>query len=136
MNLKRRAHFAEETYKQWAMIRALAFAERDWIFCCTIIFLLNKTFVFLSLPGLVAFFLGLFFVGPIVGMCLHATQLYFYKRRKESGAALDQKFLQRMTWKANAIWLPVMALLAYGTIDLFYQMQAEVLSAAGLIKQK
>ena len=44
MNLKRRAHFAEETYKQWAMIRALAFAERDWIFCCTIIFLLNKTF--------------------------------------------------------------------------------------------
>ena len=39
--LKMKADLTESAYFQWAMIRAMAFGERDWIVLCSIMFLLG-----------------------------------------------------------------------------------------------
>jgi hypothetical protein len=115
------------------MIRALAFAERDWIISAIIIFSISDLFVFLSFPGIVSTVFGILFMAPVLSLCMHATQKYFYRRMKEKkNAQVTMRDLKRMSWKANLIWFPVIFGACWMTVGLFYDMRAEFLSALGM----
>jgi hypothetical protein len=133
MNLTRKKQFFDETVSQWSMIRALAFAERDWIVSVMIIFSVSDVFVFLGFAGVASTIFGVLFIAPVLSLGMHATQKYFYRRMKEKkNTHVTMRDLKRMSWKANLIWFPVIFGACWLTIGLFFDMRAEFLLALGL----
>lgn len=128
---KVREDIAERGYFQWNLIRSLAFGERDWIVLCAIFFLLSPTRDFLTITGFSAMALGIFFLGPVFGMCIHLMTKFLYFRRKKAGTLpTSQKELYRITWLANAICAPMIILFGWLAFDLFYQTVEDLVRTA------
>ena len=130
MSVTRKKKFIEQSYQQWMLIRALAFAERDWFLASIVIFWAKESFVFISFAGLMAFFVGVLFIAPVIGICLHTTQMIFYRRSMRAhGDRMNIAHFKKTTWKANIIWLPIVCMLCYGVTDLFFDMRDDMVKA-------
>jgi len=110
-------------YLQWALIRTLAFGERDWMAISAILFLIDSKKEFLSIAGFSAFLMGLFFVGPVFGMIL------FFSQKAAMAVVKSQKRLEilplpvmrRLTWAVNIFWFPIFFFVSYHAFGLFYE---------------
>jgi hypothetical protein len=115
-------YLAEQSYFQWALIRGLAFGERDWIVICSLLLVFDRKKEFLTIPGVTCFIMGLMFLGPVFGILIYFVSKRIYCWRKKR-ARLPRTIggLQLITWKANLICAPLIVSVSWLMFNLFYE---------------
>jgi len=118
---KAQAEMFERSYLQWSLLRALAFAERDWILICATLFLLSETRDFLTVAGMTCMALGIFILAPVYGLFLYLAGKRIYLRGKARGVMPKTvAAAKKITWQANACVFPAMLVVSVLAVNLYY----------------
>lgn len=118
---KAQAEMFEHSYLEWNLLRSLAFAERDWILICAALFMLSDTREFLTVAGFICMGLGIFFLAPVYGFFLHLVGKRIYRHGKARGVMPKTvAAAKKITWQANAYVFPVMLVVSWLAVDLYY----------------
>lgn len=116
----RHRDMTERSITQWALINALAFAERAGIVICAFLFFFNESRDFWSFWGLGFVVAYVLFLAPVFGIFIFFTERLAYRARRGRGQpVLDQKSLKNLGRAVHVLWFPLMALSSWVMFDLY-----------------
>ncbi len=111
---------AEQGIAQWALIGALAFAERAGIVICGFLFFFNETRDFWTFWGLGFVVANVVFLAPVFGILVFLTERLAYRTRKWIKKPTIS--MAELKWLGRAVhlfWLPLMYLGTGAFFDIF-----------------
>lgn len=120
------AEFAERGVTQWALMEALAFAERAGIVICAVLFLLNDTRDFWTFWGLGFVLANVMFLAPVYGILIFLCERLAYRARKWiKKPIISMDDLKGLGRAVHVFWLPLMALSTGYCFDLYNRLTPE-----------
>lgn len=117
------AALTEASISQWALIEALAFAERAGVLICIILFLINHNKDFWTVTGVVFTLVHLLMLSPVYGILVFGTERLAYKARGWIGRRiLTPKDLKALGRAVHIFWFPVMLVASRAMFEVYYQL--------------
>lgn len=112
--------WTERSITQWALMEALAFAERAGIVICGFLFLFSDFRDFWTFWGLFFVVANVVFLAPVFGILVFMTERLAYRARKWIKKPVIS--MGELKWLGRAVhffWLPLMVMGTYTFFDIY-----------------
>lgn len=117
------ADATERSVTQWAVLSALAFAERAGVVICSLLFLADGARDFWSAAGVGFVLLHLLFMSPVYGIGIFLTERAAYRGRKAlKKPVLTMEALKKLGRCVHFFWFWPMLAASKAGFDLYYSL--------------